>query len=87
MGKTLSNSSLQSQKKFRSQRDKGSPGTGVMDGCDNHIKCWKLKPGLQEQQVLLTAEPSLLPHGGVYWGHSIVVLLPVSQTGGEYLLS
>ena len=39
-----------------------SPGTGVTDRCEVPCGCWELNPGsLQEQPVLLTAEPSLQP--------------------------
>jgi hypothetical protein len=40
----------------------GSPGTGVIDGCEQPYGYWDLNPGpLEEQPVLLTAEPSLQP--------------------------
>ena len=29
--------------------------------CETTCECWELNPGLEEQQVLLTAEPSLQP--------------------------
>jgi hypothetical protein len=39
---------------------------GVTDGCELPSGCWELNPGpLEEQQVLLTAEPSYQPWG---WG-------------------
>jgi hypothetical protein len=39
----------------------GSPGTGVTDGCKPPCGFWELNVGpLQEQQVLFTAEPSVL---------------------------
>lgn len=39
-----------------------SPGTGVTDGCKLPCRCWKWNLGpLQEQSMLLTAEPSLCP--------------------------
>ena len=38
----------------------GFPGTGVTDGCQLPFVFWESNPGPQkEQQVLLTAEPSL----------------------------
>ena len=38
----------------------GSLGTGVKEDCQPQGERWKLNPGpLQEQPVLLTAEPSL----------------------------
>jgi len=38
-----------------------SHGATVIDGCELPCGCWELNPGpLQEQAVLLTAEPSLL---------------------------
>ena len=42
----------------------GSPGTGITDDCGPPCGCWESKLGpLQEQPVLLTAEPSLQsPH-------------------------
>jgi hypothetical protein len=37
-------------------------GTGVVNGCEPVCGCWELNPGpLQEQPVLLTAEPSFPP--------------------------
>jgi hypothetical protein len=37
--------------------------TTVMDGCEPSCDCWELNSGtLEEQSVLLTAEPSLQPH-------------------------
>ena len=39
-----------------------SPGTGFSDSCELPCGCWELNPGpLEEQSVLLTAEPSLQP--------------------------
>lgn len=39
-----------------------SPGTGVKDGCEPPSFSWDPKPGpLQDQQVLLTTKPTLLP--------------------------
>lgn len=36
-----------------------SPGTAVIDGCKLLCECWESNPGPpQEQQVLLTPEPS-----------------------------
>lgn len=38
----------------------GSSGTGVGDNCDLPYGCWESKLGpVEEQQLLLTAEPSL----------------------------
>ena len=38
----------------------GSSGTGAMDGCESPCGCWGWNPGpLQDQHMLLTAEPSL----------------------------
>ena len=40
----------------------GSPGTGVIDGCEPLCGFWELNPDpLQEQLVPLTTEPSLQP--------------------------
>ena len=37
-------------------------GTGVTDSCELPCGCWELNPGpLEEQSVLLTAEPSFQP--------------------------
>jgi hypothetical protein len=36
-----------------------SLGTRVTDGCEQPCEYWELSPGLQEQPVLLTTEPSL----------------------------
>jgi E3 ubiquitin-protein ligase NEDD4 len=42
------------------RRDVGSPGTGVMDGCEPQCGFWELNLSvMQEQQVLLPAEPCL----------------------------
>ena len=39
-----------------------SPGTGSSDSCELPCGCWELNPGpLEEQSVLLTAEPFLQP--------------------------
>jgi hypothetical protein len=39
-----------------------SPGTGVTDSCKLPCGCWKLNPSaLEEQPMLLTAEPSVKP--------------------------
>lgn len=39
-----------------------SPGTEVADGCELPYGCWESNPcPLQEQQVLLAAEPLLQP--------------------------
>ena len=39
-----------------------SPGTGVTNSCELPCGCWDLNLGLlEEQPVLLTAEPSLQP--------------------------
>ena len=36
------------------------PGNGLTDGCELPCGCWELNPGpLEDQPVLLTAEPSL----------------------------
>ena len=44
------------------QEDPGSLRTGVTGGCESLHGCWEANPGpLQEQQALLTAEPSLQP--------------------------
>lgn len=38
----------------------GSPGAGIIDGCELPYGCWELKLGpLQEQEVHVTAELSL----------------------------
>jgi hypothetical protein len=44
--------------------EEGSVAYGsVTDDCEPPYRCWELNPGpLQEQQVLLAAEPSLQPH-------------------------
>lgn len=37
-------------------------GTGVTEGCEPPRECWESNPGLlQEQQMLLMAEPTLWP--------------------------
>lgn len=44
----------------RPEKDTGSHGTGITDGCKLTCGCWELNLGhLQEQPVLLSAEPSL----------------------------
>lgn len=46
----------------KSRQDVRSPGTGVTYDCEKSHGYWKLNPDpLPEQQVLLTAEPSLYP--------------------------
>ena len=41
------------------RRGRQIPGTGVTDSCELPCGCWELNPGpLEEQPVLLTAEPS-----------------------------
>ena len=43
------------------------PGTGVTDSCELPCGCWELNSGpLEEQPVLLTAEPSPQPKENVY---------------------
>ena len=45
----------------------GCPGTKVLDNCELLCECWEPNPGLQEHQVLSTAEPSLqLPANSAY---------------------
>lgn len=42
--------------------DVGSPEAGVTDSCELSFGCWDPNSGLlEEQPVLLTAEPSLKP--------------------------
>ena len=43
------------------ERGVGSPGTGVIDGCELSHGCWELNPGLLEEQLLLSTESSLRP--------------------------
>ena len=39
-----------------------SSGAGVTDSCELPCGCWELNPDpLEEQPVLLTSEPSLIP--------------------------
>lgn len=39
------------------------PGTGAKDGCELSRGCWEPNPiFLQEEQEILTSEPSLQPH-------------------------
>lgn len=46
----------------RSEEGIGSPRVGLTDGSESPCGCWEANPGLlQEQQVLLTSEPSLQP--------------------------
>ena len=46
----------------RSKKGVRSPGAGVTGGCESPCECWELNLGsLQEQQVLLPAEPALKP--------------------------
>ena len=45
------------------------PGPGDRGGCELPCRSWELNPGLlREQQVLLTAEPFLLPELTQYCG-------------------
>jgi len=47
----------------RSEEGIRSPGTGVTDVYELPYWCWELNLGLLlKQHVLLTADPSLLPH-------------------------
>lgn len=47
---------------LRAKKGIGSPRTGVMNGCEAPRGCWELNLGpLQEQGVLLTTKPPLLP--------------------------
>ena len=47
----------------RPEEGTGSSGAGVTNGCELPCGCRELNPGpLEEQQVLLTDEPSLQPH-------------------------
>ena len=42
------------------KEDDTFPGTGILDDCELPCGGWELNPGpLQEQQVFLTAEPSI----------------------------
>lgn len=43
----------------RSEEGVGFPGNGVMGSCKLSFGFWKLNPGPQPQQVLLTAKLSL----------------------------
>lgn len=36
-----------------------SPGTGVTDGCESQLGCWKLDPDPLQEQVCLAAETFL----------------------------
>lgn len=52
---------------WRSKEGTGSPGTGVINGYEPPYWCWELKPSpLQEQHVLLIAEPSLQPSTHIF---------------------
>ena len=49
------------------------PVTGVIDSCELPYGCWELNTTiLQEQQVYLTAEPSLQTHTHTHTHHSII---------------
>ena len=40
----------------------------ITDGCEPPCGCWELNSGsLEEQSVLLTAEPSLQPQKSFFW--------------------
>jgi hypothetical protein len=44
------------------------PSTGVTDSCESPCGCWELNPDpLEEQPLLLTAEPSLQPPRLIYY--------------------
>ena len=66
-------------------REHQIPWTWITDGCESPCGCWDLNPGpLEEQPVLLTAEPSLQP---LMWplptpavGYHIVVGTAVSDS-------
>ena len=54
----------------------GSPGTGVTDGCEPTYRGWELNlDPLEEQQVLLTAEPFLQPHLVLFKNYSEEILV------------
>ncbi|KAL6074356.1 hypothetical protein STEG23_012106, partial [Scotinomys teguina] len=56
---------------------KRSPGTGVTDSCELPCGFWDLNPGpLEEQPVLLTAEPSLQPPETCFKGPKNPPLIP-----------
>lgn len=47
----------------RPEKGVESPGTGVIVGCEPPLGCWELNLGLlEEQPVLLIAEPSPAPN-------------------------
>lgn len=55
---------------WRSEEDTGCPGTGIMDSYEPPCGCWESNPDpLQQQQVLLTTEPSLRAPKTVYFIH------------------
>ena len=58
------------------------PGTGVTSTCELPCGCWELNPGpLEEQPVLLTAEPSLQPLG-TFYSYPLTAVKPVPLGDG-----
>lgn len=44
---------------YQGQKNVGTPGTGVIDGCELPITCWEPIPGLWKKEVLLTPKQPL----------------------------
>jgi len=66
--------------------DVRSSDVGVTDNCEPSSACWELNPGpLEEQQVILTAEPSLqsLPILRINNKQKTRDLVPSSNSKGE----
>jgi len=60
----------------------------ITDGCEPPYGCWELNSGpLEEQSVLLTAEPSLQPYYFyyIYLCESVYLLVPGEAKGLRYL--
>ena len=64
--------------------DVGSPGTGVIDSCEPPCGYGELNPGpLEEQSVLLTAEPSLQ----LLWFCVVIIIVPLAHTVAALIVS
>lgn len=61
---------------WRSEEGTGYPGTGIMDSYESPCGCWESNSDpLQQQQVLLTTEPSLwLPRLSILYTRKVSAL-------------
>lgn len=65
---------------WRPEERGGFPVTGVTDGCEPLCGSWELNPGsVEEQPVVLTAEPSTAPSRSVYLRSGFHCIIPVGR--------